>query len=340
MALTLTQTAKITKRAFALFLVFIFLSILSFTGYKIYYYQYYLPRQPKPVILPEVKFGALPLPAFPQSTASANLSYTLATPTGNLPTNIPNIVKVYFVNQLGTTLTAPDNARALATSLSFTNGPQILNSTQYQFTDDNGGTLNIDLDSGNFSFSKTASTSGVLYDPILPDETTLVTNFRNFLGAKELLKDDLKNGRSKVTYDQASQNQSATATISIWPADLDSYQIVTPTFDSGLITGVAGKAKDDLDRYLKLNYNYWSPDPNTTSTYPIIAPDQAFTNLKNGEAAIIKTPPNTSNIPITSITLAYFESTQYTPYIEPVYLFQGDNFVAYVAAIDPKYLTK
>lgn len=320
-------------------MVFIFLLITAFISYQIYYYQYYLPRKPKPVILPQVLWGKLPPPNLPQSsTPSANLSYTIATPTGSLPTDIPKIVKVYFLTQLGTSLTALDTAKTFAANLAFPNGPNVINQTQYQFSDSSGGNLTIDLGSGNFSFERVATTSGVLEDSILPDQTTLVNNFKSFLASKNLLKDDLKNGRSKVTYDQLAQQNSTRATLTIWPSDLNNYQIVTPDFNSGIIKAIVGKARDDINRYLSLNYTYWGPDPNTTSTYPLITPDQAFNRLQAGEATIVLSPLK-SNVSITNIRLAYFESDQYSPYIEPIYVFEGENFVSYLPAIDPKYLT-
>lgn len=338
MALTLTQTAQLTKRALLGSTILFFLIIAFVIGYKIWYYSYYLPHKPPVLPKPDTKFGVLPPPNYQESSASAsNYSYSLDTTTGGLPTDIPNIIKVYFVPQLGTTLLAPDKAKALAGSFSFDIGPQAISQTQYRFIDEGGGEMIIDLNSDNFHFSRNASSSATL-NPTMDDQSKIVDDFKNFLDSKGLLQSDLKTGRSKVYYDQPSPSNASSAQVTIWPDDLDSLEIVTPTYNYGLITATVTKYHEETSKYTSLNYTYYSPDPQNVSTYPIKTPDQAFTDLKNGLADVVITPP-TPQVSITSVKLAYFESDVYSPYIEPVYVFEGDNFVAYVNAITADFLS-
>lgn len=341
MALTLTQTAILTKRALLFSGIGLFLLITGLISYRIYYYKYYLPSLPPIEVKPDISFGVLPKPAFPEnSISSSNYSYTLNTETGGLPTDIPKIMKVYFVPQLGTTFLATDKASQLASSLLFGSNPKISNDTQYGFDDGAGGNLNIDLVSGNFSFERASSSSATINQlPILPDQPKLISDFKTYLNTKNLLADDLKNGRSSVLYNLSSQKDATEAAITIWPDNLNNLEITTPDFESGLIKATVSKATDEFDKYLNLNYIHWSPDQKNSSTYPIKSPQSALDDLKNGQGVVI-IKPKSPQVSITSIRLAYFETYTYTPYIEPIYVFEGEGFVAYVAAVSSDNLSK
>ena len=338
MPLTLTRTAKMTKTGIVFFgLIFLVLAS-AYTAYQIYYYQYYLPNKPAPIQKPEEKFSALPAPSFITSAvSSSNYSYTLATVTGGLPT-VPKNVKVYFIPQLGTTLLASDKAKSLASSFGFNNGPKVLSQTQFEFDDDTNGKMTINLDTSNFKFARVASTSATLSDS-LPDQSKLASDFKDYLSSLGLMSDNLKNGRTKVVYNQADSQTSQTASISIWPADFDKLPLVTPTFSDGLVKAVINKSTDDVLKYQSLSYTYWSPDPNNGSTYPIKTPDQALADLKSGKGSIVIEPQN-PQVAITSVYLAYFESDQYSLYLLPIYVFEGQGFVAYVNAISDEAVGK
>jgi len=44
---------------------------------------------------------------------------------------------------------------------------------------------------------------------------------------------------------------------------------------------------------------------------------------------------------IRSVELAYFDDFEYQPFLQPIYVFKGDdNFLAYVSAIHPNYLER
>ncbi len=339
--MTLTQAASFSKKAFLGLMGLIVFGIIIFVGYHIYYYNYYLPRQPKLEEQPELKYGVLPKPLFGQSVVSSpNLQYALNTETGSVPTDFPKLIKVYFVPQLGTTLLAPDHVRELANNLSFSNGPDIVNQTDYRFNDSQSGVLSIDLTTANFQLVRPDPQNDVENSNLnFENSTELTTAFQKFLSDKHLLTDDLRNGPTKVIYNGQTPADSTQATISIWPSKIDDLTIVTPKSDVSLVNATISKFQDSPEHYLKLNYTIWPTDSTNSSTYPLKPGDQAFEDLKSGNASIVKAP-SSPNISITKVELAYFESDQYLPYIEPVYLFEGDNFLAYVPAISSEFLAK
>src|SRR5689334_16175946 len=94
--MNLTQAAQYTKRIIIFSIIFIFLIIVGVIGYNIWK-SYYIAHQPKPVIKPEQKYGALPPIKFPNTKVSASgMSFSIDTTTGDLPA-FDKFIKVYFI---------------------------------------------------------------------------------------------------------------------------------------------------------------------------------------------------------------------------------------------------
>ncbi|MBI3485933.1 hypothetical protein HY025_03205 [Candidatus Daviesbacteria bacterium] len=339
--MTLTQTAKLTKRLILFFVITLIAGVSIWLGYRYYYYNVYLPSIPPVEIKADLKFGILPKPDFFESSASAtNFSYVLDTPTGDLPENLPKIMTVFYAPARSITLLDPDRSNDLAKRMGFTNGPGVISPTQFKYSDESGGELIIDLNSGNFKFKKsTTEESFANIAGTLPSTDDIAKNFKDFLTTNGLIKPQLQQGAYKAFYNQDSQRKSYSATVSLWPNDLDKFPIVTSLSKTGLIRATVVNARKDIDRYLSLTYINWSIDDKTTATYPIKTALQAFGDLKNGLGVLVLTP-NTGQVSIRSVYLGYFETDNYNPYIEPVFVFEGKDFVAYVPAIVSDYLER
>lgn len=338
--MTLTETAILTKRLMLLSAVFIFLAASGWFGYQ-YYLNYQLAKQPPPEIKPDAKFGLLPKPQLaPTLVSSSNFSYSIDTETGAFTEELPTLFKVYFIPQTGTTLLASAKARDLASSFNFLNGPELLSPTRYRFTDDQGGDLIIELNSGNFSFKKTATPpEDSSKDTIMADQAKLVQDFKNFLASKGLLKEELVNGPSKVIYANTSQKDSSTAVVSIWQDKIDGYLTITPSFNSGLIKAIVTKTLDEPEKYLSLDYTFWPVDLNTFSTYPIKTANEAFADLKKGLGTVV-IEPKKPKVSLTSAYIAYLLPENYTPYLLPIFVFEGEQFAALVPAVKEEFLTE
>src|SRR5581483_3382835 len=106
--MTLTETATATKRFLRVFLIFSSGFLVLWIVFLVIYNNIVIPYQ-RSQIKPEKRFGALPRPNYPPSlVSSSSLSYSLDTNTGALPTNIPRLFNVYFIQPSQTTLLSPD----------------------------------------------------------------------------------------------------------------------------------------------------------------------------------------------------------------------------------------
>lgn len=344
--MTLSQTAILTKQVIAISTFTIILGLASFIGYKVWL-SYYLAHLPPVEEKPDTKFGLLPPPDFPQAQVStSNFSYSLDTVTGGLPkvgtdSGFEKILKVYFVVKSFASLLSADRSNALAEKFGISSPAEILSDTKYRFRD-KVKTFNVDLDSGNFTYSNDATISA---KETVDDDNKLVLDFEGILGSLGVLKEDLKNGQTRVTLLRAGgggfiptelRSEANAARISLWPAQIDKKPIFTPDFDESLVNAVVVKGAGNIENYLSLEFSYYPIDTTTFATYPIKSSEEAFDDLKSGKGVVIVEPLK-SKVSITSVNMGYFLGQFYSPYLQPVFVFEGPHFVAYVSAIREQF---
>ena len=286
--------------------------------------------------------GKLPNLKFVESTASAtNFKYALDTVTGDLPDKLPKIMKVYFIPQTSITLLDPDRSTRLSKALLFPIGPEVISPTQFKYKNDKAGEFIIDLNTGNFKFQRGGDFNPATAEVgTLPQATKISSNFIQFLNSKALLKPQIRNGRTKVVYNNTLLKDSSTATVSIWPNDINKYPIETPLFDISIINQVVKNGLKDEDQILTMNYTLYDIDQKTTATYPIKSVSNAFSDLKSGQNTVLLKVPTNPKVSLRNIYLAYYLPETYTQYLAPIYVFEGQDFAAYVKAIPNEYLEK
>ena len=341
--MTLTQTAIIVKQIIFFTAIFAIISIIAFVGYNAGY-NYYISRRPLPEERPDNKFGQLPALDFPISVVpSSNFSYSLDTVTGNLPRldqdpGFKKIIKVYFINKPVATLLSPDRSVEFAGKFSITTPPQILSETLYRFFQD-GKTLTVELDTQNFKFANTQVSPS---NEILPSDNNLTQGFKSFLSGVGASNLNLDEGSTKVTLLKEEEGQlvptgarseARYAHVSLWPKAIDGKLIYSPKYNVSLITALISGSSNTIENYLSIEYTYWQIDQTTAATYPAKSLDLAFDELKSGSGTIIA-EPGTAQVSITSVSSGYFLPEKYTPFLQPIYIFEGPEFVAYVGAID------
>lgn len=352
--MTLTQTAILSKQIIVLTIVALILGIAGFIGYKIWY-AYYLSTIPPVEEKPDTRFGLLPYPDFPTAAVSStNFSYSLDTKTGGLPkvgqdTGFEKIIKVYFIAKSFATLLSPDRSEDLAKKFAIPTSPQILSETQYKFKENNeqsssaSKSLLVDLDTGNFYYTKEATISAA---EKLDDDNKLLSDFERFLESLGYLNKDLKEGRTKITLlkkvgekliSTTLRSEAIAAQVSIWPKAIDGKSIFTPNFNEALVNATVLGTAANLGNYLSINFTYYVLDTTTFATYLTKSAEQAFEDLKSG-GGIVVIEPDKPQVSVTAVYLGYYLAQNYSPYLQPIFVFEGPNFVAYVPAISSEYL--
>lgn len=329
--MTLTQAAQLTRRGLLLLTTLLLASTGGFFGFK-YYRAYQLSKIPPPKVEAEEKFGTLPQISFPPTNvSSSNFSYSLDTTTGGLP-NLPEFIKVYFIPQAVITLLSPEKTREFASKLGFDSDPQISSDTLYKFTDATTRSLTVDITTGNFKLQRQVATSSAKLQDTLPPQNQLVNDLKQFLSSKNLLVEPLRNGRNKVSTEASASGAVNIAQVNLWPSDFDEFPIITASTSKSLVNAVITRATDEVNKFFSIDYTFWSIDKTSHSTYKIKTAEQAFSDLQQGKG-FISLEPTKAQVSISKAYLAYYESDNYTPYLQPVVVFEGPNFVALVPAV-------
>ncbi len=349
--LNLTQTAYWTRRllkigAFLLItIIFLRFSLKLFNSV----WQKLNPPPPPP---PTVIFGKLPVIKFPEnSNSELELNYRLETIQGGLP-KLPEIAKVFFIPKEGPNLLALQRAIQEAKKLGFTTEPQQINEAIYRW--DNGETpsttLKIDINTGNFQLRYAYENDAeVINSQDLPTNQQAAQEAKNFLDGKGLLTADLATGSAEFVYLKysppdllpvASLSEADFIRANLFRSDLDGLKILPPNPKNSLVSFLFSGIRTLGRRIVEINYSYYPIERETFATYPLKNIQTAWQELQGGKGYIANLDQSQNiNITIRKVSLAYYDADQPQNFLQPVYVFEGDNnFIGFVPAIDPQWM--
>lgn len=349
---TLTETAYYTRRT----INWIILGIIGYFILRLLLslgVQAYLAIFPPKAPPPNHAFGILPPLTFPQAEGNTKFTYTLQTITGNIPAASPSAA-VYLMPKKPASLLALTQTQAFASKLQFDPTPHQETNSIYRFDDAQFPLrkMKYDIVSGNFivryGFEADAS--------VFTNKNVLSQGSAIALAKQQLLINSLdpegyKNGKISVTYlklkgdslvETSSQSQSDAVRVDFYRENLGDTSIVTPRPKEGPISFVFSGALNQKQQLLQFAYAYWPIDINTSATYELITSTQAWEQLKSGSGYIAQGPlSGSTSVTVRNIYLAYYDTYDQQPYLQPVFVFSGDDdFVAYVPAISPAWTKK
>lgn len=346
--LTLTQTAYWTRKLLkvgAILLVAIIFLRVSFKIINSVWKKVHPPAPPPPT----VAFGKLPKLNFPESKAE-KLTFKLETIQGGLP-KLTNVSKVYFIAEEGPNLLALDRANQMAKKLGFKNQPQQVSEKVYRWTTENTPTTTLDLDINTENFHlyyDYQNDQELLSSKDLPTNQQAAQEAKNFLGNNGLLSDDLATGSAEFVYlkftppnltPAVSLSEADFVRVNLFRADLDGLKILPPNPKNSLISFLFSGSKALGKRIIEVNYAYYPLEQETFATYPLKTSQTAWQELQGGSGYIANLGENQAGeIIIRKVYLAYFDSDQPQNFLQPIFVFEGDNnFIGFVPAVDSKW---
>ena len=128
--------------------------------------------------------------------------------------------------------------------------------------------------------------------------------------------------------------------VDFYRADIDGIGTIPPKYYNSQNYVVLIYAKDKQPNILKAELKYFERQTDKVGIYPLKSGAQAWQDLQSGKGTIISLGTNDSaNVSIKSMKLFYFDPDIYQSYLEPAYVFVGENgFVAYVEAVRSDYI--
>jgi len=302
---------------------------------------------PPPLPSPTVVFGKLPPLQFPEKEPLEDLEFELETPTGKLPAFLDQ-AKVYLSPYQKPNLLAPERARGQAAKLAFSEEPQIISERIFRWTKKSplNSVLEMDIFTGAFTFSYNWQGENIILTQQNPlEKERAIEEVKSFLNKLGVMENDLIEGKSEAVYLKASGTKMIPAPslseadftkVEIFRKDIEESSILTADPEKGIvsiITSGAGGAK----RIIEIDFNYFPVNYELPSTYPIKSSVKAWETLENGQA-FIASWKGTGKIIIRRIYLAYYDSWEPQEFLQPIFVFQGDDdFFAYVPAVTEEW---
>lgn len=343
--MSLTQTAYTSRRVIKFgslgLVIFSLLWVITTTSIRIY-----IKSHPKH-IEPTLRYGILPKLIFPEKkTESKTFSFEL--PNDAIP-KFNDQTKVYVIYRPNTTFLALAEDTKTAISFGFTEAPIEIKPGIYEFKNNTvlNKNLTVNVLDGDFHITYPyRSDQMLLNSEKMPTKTEAISIASNFLGRGNKLITDLKNGDKQVSFwkiedgglKSSTQTESNVARVDFFRENLDELNLISSNFGQASVSVLVSGSTVEEKKIIEVNFKDINIDRESYSTYPIKTAQEAIDNLKAGNywTAI---DVNDKNIIIREMYLAYFEPTTLTNYLQPIYVFKGDNnFVAYIPAIKSEYI--
>lgn len=340
---SLTRTAIITRKVirYSIFaIIFLIIGRLLLSA-GIRAYRYFFPEPPPP---PTVSFGKLPELNLPEGQSVEGVTYTLELPEGSLP-NLPTQAKVYFMPKIASNLLDLESAIEKARGLGFSPNPQEISETVYRFSHPNvPATLEINIVTGIFSVSYSLSQDSSPIERIPPAPEIAASTVRSYLSSADLLPEDLtgpttheflkiEGGDLVVKQGRADSHLTK---INFYRKAYDERASLPPNPDEANVWFLVSGSNERAKQIIAGEFHYFPVDETQSSTYPIKTAQEAFDELKTGDAYIVRAPSQ-GNITIRRVYLAYYDSGTAAEFFQPIVVFQGDSFIAYVPAVTAEY---
>ncbi len=290
-------------------------------------------------------FGKIGPPEIPQSTTSAGLKFTLDTIEGS-PVSATETANVFFLPQLNPRFGYREKIYLTAKSFGFdtTVIKHKLVDKIASFVDDEKN-LKIDISNFNFKFDRKVDNKLFFSSQLsIPSKSEIENKAINFLKMIGRYPDELGKGTTKIIYlkynpgnenfvNVDSRNQAQLVEVDFYRPDINDFSIVTPKFfNSQNYVIMLFKNNDYI--VLKSQIAFFEKSDEQVGVYPIKTGDQAWAELNNGKGMVVAGTDGQKNIIIKSMKLGYLDPDIYQNYLQPVYVFLGENdFVSYVPAV-------
>ena len=177
----------------------------------------------------------------------------------------------------------------------------------------------------------------------IPTQQQAINESLVFLQTLALSTADITSTNTNISYlkliadklePTTSQSQADAVRIDFFRTGYVGLPVVYDKPNQSNISFVLSGSKRSDRRILSVEYNYWPVETRSTAIYKLKTSQQAWNQLTQGDAYFASYKTDQTKIVITNVYLAYYDSKQEQLYMQPVFVFEGENnFVAYVPAI-------
>lgn len=347
--MTLTEVSYYSKKiapyaiVILIFLTLLYFLIKSFAGYI-------ESRKVLPLLTDPI-FGKISkLEIKNKINYPINTSFSLDNIEGR-PVTATGSAKVFYLPQKSARLGYLENIYLIAKNLGFDTElvKHNLQNTQAQF-EDSEKKYTVDINNFNFQFKYNYEEM-----PELFTNTSLLSEKKIRESAKEFLRlvgrypDELAKGKDNITYfkyDTDSKEFKAVENrldanvveVDFYRQDIDDLPMVSSKYFNSS-NFVVMTLKTGENKVIKSQIKFFEKEDQRYGVYPIKTGEEAYEELKLGKGIIVTSGFNSNQIIIKKMFLGYFDPDYYQSYLQPIYVFLGENgFASYVQAIRDNYI--
>jgi hypothetical protein len=347
---SLTETAYYARRAvnWAILGLIAYILLRILWGILVILWVVVFPARLPP---PNHAFGKLPQVKFPSvASPSSQLTLQLETIQGKLPAASTS-ASVYFMPKTAPNLLALTKTQEFASKLQFDPTPIQENKNVYRFNDRELPLrkMRYDIVSSNFIVRYMfENDNSVFNENNLPSVQQATAETHGILQSYDLLSDDMVGGSVVISYLRLSGNrlipttslsQSDAVRIDYFKKPIGDMIIMTPIPDEAPISIILSGSGNSKKRMIQFAYTYWPIDYQTAATYALKTSTQAWNDLQEGKGYFARYPANSSVATVRNAYLAYYDSFDPQTYLQPVFVFEGDNgFLGYVSAVSSEWV--
>jgi hypothetical protein len=331
-------------------LLVLFIFYFSFRLFLVYIEQTRPPTTARAVINPV--FNKIKSPVISDAVSSGQYTYTLDTLEGT-PVTATEAAQVFFLPQSPQRFGFLQKIYLMAKAAGFDTELTKHNLKDNDATFNDGlRTMTIDKTSFNFTFDYTLTKEDpILVNPTIPSEQEIKSRAIEFLRSVDRYPEELAKGNTHIVYFSfnAETNQLSIvetpaeanmAEVDFYRPDIGPFQIVTPKYYNSPDYVLMAFGTNDF-KVVRAQVKLYEKSTEQIGQYPIKSGDTAWEELKTGKGYVVSAPVGQTDIIIKKMIMGYYDPDVYQEYLQPVYVFLGDNnFVAYVPAVTDAWMTR
>jgi len=346
--MTLTELSYYSRKFLPFGIIGFLLLLIFFYIIKIIVLLYTPPQKSTININPI--FQKITPPKVENATYSAGLNFVLDTIEGR-PITATSAAEVFFLPPAVAKLNYRQNIYLMAKSFGF--DTEIIKHQLKGETavfSDNEKKLEIDITNYNFFYDYQFSSQSSLFEgTIIPSPKEIENKAIDFLKSVNRYPEELSVGKINIiyfyynpdlnTFSVVEKPQLANMVeVDFFRPSVGDIAFISPKFPNSHNFVLMVFYPSDF-KILRAQIKFFEKSKDQTGIYPVKTGNLAWEELKKGKGIILSNPKNQKEVVIKSMVFSYFDPDFYQPYLQPVYLFIGeDQFAAYVPAVSSDYL--
>jgi len=346
--MSLTELSNYVRRAIPFVVLFGLVFLIIFYSFKLFFI--YMDANKVQTLNINPTFGKIDYPKLTEATASAGFNFILDTVEG-APIVATSTANVYFQPDSPTRFGYREKILLIAKSLGFNTDQTSykLNAREATF-DDGSRKLIINIGNFNFTYASDIKTNTFVTGSISLPDTDIQNKAIDFLKLVGRYPDELAQGTTNVIYlkyDSVSGNfvnverllDASAVEVDFYRPSVNDIQMATPKFFNSQNYVIMNFKSDGTPNVIKSQIAFFEKSNEQFGIYPLKTGEQAWNQLKAGGGMVVAGREGVKDVTIKKMGLYYLDSDIYQTYLEPIYVFIGNNdFVAFVPAVSDDYI--